>query len=167
MTRGWPRLLPAVLIISAGLAGCSMGASAYDVDRADLVGTWYADLGTVPRAELILSEDGSVRASEWPETMYCKGEAANKHQLESAPRVELSGEWNLDSRQTNAYVGVSFDAAHCTSGGNIGLVWRDGTGLQICMAIPPRLDPDSQELETTLVLRQDGADAESTSGCGY
>lgn len=157
------------LTLTAGLfclTACADGNIAFGADPTELVGSWSASLGSSAPVQVDLSGDGVLRAHNWPVQLYCDGQADDLNQLTHSPRADLSGAWSSNISATGAYVTLRFDSPECTRGGVGAVVWRDDSGVQICVIVPPDMDPDLAGSDTTLVLRPDAGGDHLTQGCG-
>lgn len=155
-----------VVAVGLSLAGCAEGSIAYGTDPADLPGTWRADLGSASPVVLTLKADGSLDGADWPEQLNCTEDVESREQLGLSPRVDVAGHWTSDIEGSDAYVRFAIDPSPCSRGSFPGVIWRDGSGLQICVLIPRGLDPDSATFDTTLIFRPDGEAESPTRGCG-
>ena len=87
-----PQLFKALAIGGAAwlLVSCSNGNVASGISADEIAATWSANAGF--DAQLILTPDGTLEATDWPENLACRaGDAADVADLRASETKDFSG----------------------------------------------------------------------------
>lgn len=151
-----PQLFKALAIGGAAwlLVSCSTGNVASGISADEIAGTWSANAGF--DAQLILAPDGTLEATDWPESLACRaGDAADVADLRASETNDFSGSWQPYGGTLAHQVTLSFDEQVCPVGGAFAHIWRNSDdSLDLCIKVPLDVSSDMVRGDRVFVLHQ-------------
>lgn len=161
---GWKTLV--IGCVGLLLVGCSSGHVASGLTSEQTVGTWTAS--DEFRAQLILLEDGTLEATDWPESVGCdRGDATDLEDLQGTEMRDFRGSWASYGGTLTYQLTLSFDNEVCPEGGTMAYVWRNSDdSLDLCIKISPDVSSDLVRRDQIFVLqREPVSGGETTDSC--